>query len=262
MTVLAANALDATKFFKESNPVEQGSSFDPTVGSIFDHTGTKVAGPFVLEPGHTVQVISAEVFNLPANVTGHVTYKTSLTQKGIWALTVGIVDPGWDGPISTTLLNFSKVAYAISEGDAFLRVILLEHAPAKDEKLRKAPRQDVYVKEVQRAAATLFPRTFLDKDAIAIQAGQRVMEQIRNQALAWIAGIAILFTLMQFIADFASFKLSNPPPSAGIAAWREAVAELNRELASVKGQLEELGARTASGGGSPMKPADRTASPD
>src|SRR5690349_1007472 len=109
MTLVAGTELDAQKFFKGGKPSVQGSSFDLNIGCIFDHDGKKVDGIFTIEPGQMVQVVSAEVFSLPDHITGHVTYKTTLTKKGIWALTVGIVDPGWNGPIATTLLNFSKV---------------------------------------------------------------------------------------------------------------------------------------------------------
>ena len=109
MTLLAGNALDPKRFFTSGNPQVQGSSFDLTIGCIFDHQGKKVVGPFTIKPGHMVQVVSSEELKLSDQVTGHVTYKTTLTRQGIWALTVGIVDPGWTGPVSTTLLNFSRV---------------------------------------------------------------------------------------------------------------------------------------------------------
>src|SRR5437870_4781417 len=99
MALITGKALDPKKYFKGGQPAVQASSFDLTIGSIFDQTGTKVNGLFTIKPGHMVQVVSAEVFNLSDQVTGHVTYKTTLTKKGIWALTVGIVDPGWDGPV-------------------------------------------------------------------------------------------------------------------------------------------------------------------
>lgn len=238
MTVIAAEALDPTKFFKAGSPVAQGSSFDLTIGCIFNQEGKKIEGPFTLKPGHIVQVASAEVFDLPANVTGHVTYKTTLTQKGIWALTVGIVDPGWDGPIATTLLNFSRADYPLAEGDAFLRVTLFEHAPVT--KLRKAPPLQEYLKNVQKAAASLFPPTFLNSEEIATQAGRKVMEQVRNQALAWIGGIAIIFTFMQFVADFASFKFATPSPNEGPHVSQEEAQGLHRELASIKSELDKL----------------------
>jgi hypothetical protein len=170
MTLVAADALDPKRFFGEGcEPLRQGSSFDLTIGGIYDSKGQKVAGPFTLKPGHMVQVASAQVFDLPDQITGHVTYKTTLTSKGIWALMVGIVDPGWDAPISTTLLNFSRIDHVISEGDPFLRVSFFRHAPVPSDCLRKAPPD--YLKNVQRAAASTFPETFLNHKEIARRAG-------------------------------------------------------------------------------------------
>jgi dUTPase len=254
MTVIAADGLDPKKFFKKGKAVAQGSSFDLTIGCIFDHAGKRIHGPFTLKPGHIVQVASAEVFDLPASVTGHVTYKTTLTQKGIWALTVGIVDPGWNGPVSTTLLNFSRADYPIAEGDAFLRVTLFEHAPVASAQLRKAPPLQEYLKNVQKSAASLFPPTFLNSEEIAGEAGRKVMDQIRNQALAWIAGIAIIFTILQFVADFASLKLSAPSTSGGPQISQEDVNRLHRELASIKDELEKLKTTAAYDGASLGKP--------
>jgi dUTPase len=175
--------LDPKRFFKSGDPAVQASSFDLTIGCIFDHEGKKVDGPFTIKPGHMVQVVSAEVFSLPDCVTGHVTYKTTLTKKGIWALTVGIVDPGWEGPVATTLLNFSRVDHAIAEGDAFLRVSLFEHAPVAAERMRKAPPLEAYLKDIQKTAASSFPTTFLDSEKIAEAAGDKVLERVRKEAL-------------------------------------------------------------------------------
>ncbi|MBR1226890.1 hypothetical protein JQ600_18335 [Bradyrhizobium sp. AUGA SZCCT0176] len=206
MALIAGNSLDPKKFFKSGQPAVQGSSFDLTIGSIFDHEGKKVDGPFTIKPGHMVQVVSSEVFSLSDRVTGHATYKTTLTKKGIWALTVGIVDPGWEGPIATTLLNFSRVDHAIAEGDAFLRVSLFEHEPVPAERMRKSPALDAYLKDIQKTAASSFPNTFLDTEKIAEAAGGKVLTRIRTEALGWVASIAVLFTLMQFVVNVGSYR--------------------------------------------------------
>jgi deoxycytidine triphosphate deaminase len=203
MTLLAGDSLDPRGLFKPGPmPIQQGSSVDLTIGDIIDHKGKKVEGPFILEPGCMVQVCSAEVFMLPPTVTGHVTYKTTQTQRGIWALTVGIVDPGWDGPISTTLLNFSRQSYAITQGDAFLRASFFEHDSIPEKLLRKSPPLSEYKLNTQKSAATVFPNTFLDSDKISKSAGEAVLKKIREEAFSWIAGIALLFALLQITTSF------------------------------------------------------------
>jgi deoxycytidine triphosphate deaminase len=210
MALITGTALDPKKFFEGGAPRIQGSSFDLTIGSIFDNEGKKVDGLFTIKPGHMVQVVSAEVFNLSDRVTGHVTYKTTMTKNGIWALTVGIVDPGWHSPIATTLLNFSRVDHTIAEGDAFLRVSLFEHDPVPLAKMREAPSLEEYLRDIQKTAASNFPNTFLDTEEIANKAGDKVLERVRKEALIWVAYIAFLFTVLQLVVNVYSRQPSLP----------------------------------------------------
>lgn len=238
MTLLSGIALDPKRFFRIGSPTAQASSFDLTIGKIFDHDGKEVDGPFTLEPGHMVQVVSAEVFNLADDVTGHVTYKTTLTRIGIWALTVGIVDPGWKGPVATSLLNFSRNSYTIHSGDSFLRVSFFEHATVSSDRIRDTPGLRDYHKHVQSLAASTFPPTFLNSDDIAKSAGATVLERIRKEALVWIGGIALIFTLIQFGARFV------PPPASEVTVQAEITkAELGRlqaELDAMKSIVDSL----------------------
>ena len=244
MTLLAGDELVPSRFFTAGNAIRRASSFDLTVGSIYDDTGTKVDGPFILRPNGMVQVTSAEVFNLPADITAHVSYKTSLTSKGIWALTVGIVDPGWNCPISTTLFNFSKAPVAVQTGDIFLRVSFFRHERVDDALLQRGPAVPDYAKSVQRTAGTLFPKKFLDTDALAEAAGQLAMEQMKKSALSWVAAVAILFAVIQWVSSW------GPPAVAWYFGGPHETELLKQEITAMKKQLVELSVE--------MKGADTT----
>ncbi|GGF35520.1 hypothetical protein GCM10011321_28260 [Youhaiella tibetensis] len=238
MSIISGTALDPVLYFKAGTlPVAQGSSFDLSVGHIYDSAGKEINGPFVLKPGAMVQVASAEVFNLPQDVTGHVTYKTGLTREGIWALTVGIVDPGWDGPIATTLLNFSRVDHMIHTGMPFLRVTLFQHGAVLTP--RRAPPLDQYLREVQGLAAAHFPSTFLDSENIASKAADTVMEKMRNVGLAWFGATAILFAAIQVMAPPLSRAFDGLFPPAS-------VTEMTAKLAALQARIDGLEAATAS----------------
>ena len=148
-----------------------------------------------------VQVVSAEIFNLPPNVTGHVTYKTTLTKKGIWALTVGIVDPGWAGPLTTSLLNFSKVDYVISPGAAFLRVSFFQHHAVHDKYIEAKVNLEDYISDAREKAATRLPKTFLNTDKIVEQASNVILGRIVNYAMIWIGVISFFFAVSEFMKN-------------------------------------------------------------
>lgn len=238
MGILAADQLEASRYFSSGTPVIRGSSFELSVGTIVDHEGNRSTGPFVLKPGHMVQVVSKEVFKLPPTITGHVTYKTALTRQGIWALTVGIVDPGWEGPIGTTLLNFSSVSKIIHRGDTFLRVTLFEHRPVDALHLPKPVAEPAYVKDIQELAITRFPPTFLDSSEIIDATGKYVVGKMRRDAFAWLAAAAAVFTIIQLI-------VSIVPPIvearlARQAGEREAIESLSAEIKHLNDRLEGL----------------------
>lgn len=245
MTLVAGSGLDPKRFFKSGNPQVQGSSFDLTIGCIFDDHGKRVDGPFTLNPGHMVQVVSAEEIQLSDRLTGHVTYKTTMTRHGIWALTVGIVDPGWEGPIATTLLNFSKIPQAVAEGDAFLRVSFFEHEPAA--KLRTAPSLENYMKDIQKIAASKFPITFLDTNTITEAAGKRVLDRIRSDALAWVVGIALLFTVAQITVQLIApwIPSAGRPTASEVEALRDRLTSLQEKLLKLEAGAPALAAQQA-----------------
>lgn len=232
MTLISGDQLIPDHFFSRGRPgtahpipEANGSSCDLTIGGIITQDGRETTGPFVLKPGHMVQVVSAEVFSLKGDVTGHVTYKTELTRNGIWALTVGIVDPGWNGPISTTLLNFSRVEHAVSIGSKFLRVSFFQHSSVSNEKLRACKDLDDYFQTVKVAAATRFPATFLDQEKIATEAGDTAFKKVRAQAFLWFAAIAVIFSAMQI------FLIALTPYLSNIE---------NPELSQLRSQVEQL----------------------
>lgn len=238
MTLLAAEELQKERFFREGDPRKRASSFDLTVGSIFNDDGQEIEGSYVLQPNEMVQVTSAEVFDLPNDVTAHVSYKTSMTHKGIWALTVGVVDPGWDCPVSTTLFNFSKVPFPISKGDAFLRVSLFKHLPVPGEELQKGPNVQDYNSRVRRTAVTTFGRQFLNADRVAEDAGKVAMSRMRNSALTWVALIAFIFTVLQLLITW-----GPPAYFEGPRATRELESQidsLQSQLADLKKRVTEL----------------------
>ncbi|MBY3030982.1 hypothetical protein HF265_18060 [Rhizobium leguminosarum] len=239
MTLLAGEDLDPAKIFSFGTGVKHGSSIDLTIGEVFDSEGKPAADPFVLKPGEIVQVVSKEIFKLPAYVTGHVTYKTTLTHKGIWALTVGIVDPGWTGPVTTTLLNFSRLDHVIHRGDEFLRVSLFEHAPVHLDDMRPAPPLGTYLKNQQKAAGSLFPKTFLDGEKVADKATSKVMNRLRLEALAWLVLIAAVLSLGQYFADFVSYRFTS---SDGVSwkATEEGMAALKNEVKTLREELSHL----------------------
>ncbi|MCC7703508.1 hypothetical protein IGS59_14760 [Janthinobacterium sp. GW460P] len=93
------------------------------------YEGKVVSGSsFTLEPRGVVWVISTEEIETKENHTALATLKTSWAHQGVFALNVGVIDPGWFGPIATALVNFSNEPFELKKGMPFLRLVFIQHA--------------------------------------------------------------------------------------------------------------------------------------
>lgn len=144
------------------------STYDLTIGEIFPIGGNTKEnrrqtekGIYFLQPRETVLVLSREQFSLPGTVTGLATLRTTLTKQGLLALNVGIIDPYFNGPISTTLINFSERVVPIKIGDCFFRVLFMLHKNTERGKSEDMERAK-YIDQLTIAAYRDFPRSFLN----------------------------------------------------------------------------------------------------
>ncbi|MGO9672781.1 MAG: dCTP deaminase domain-containing protein [Methylocella sp.] len=146
------------------------STFDLTVGHIIPIGKGAVKArkkepprTYYLEPREMLWILSKEEFKMPPNVTGLATLRTTFTKKGILALNVGIIDPFFEGPISTALINFSDRPRRIDVGEKFFRVIFLEHADvtAHHEQSENTD-HDNYLKALEVVSYADFSRSFLN----------------------------------------------------------------------------------------------------
>jgi dCTP deaminase len=75
----------------------------------------------LLVPGYApAQVFTLEEIKLPLNMVGHFGMMSSLARRGLYA-SVGIqVDPGFEGPLSVSLMNLTPNPVALNYGDPFV----------------------------------------------------------------------------------------------------------------------------------------------
>jgi deoxycytidine triphosphate deaminase len=137
------------------------TGYDLTVGLIIDTKGNDHPDQFTIGPNGIIEVISAETLKIPENVTGFAHVKTSLVDNGLLPLNIGIIDPGWEGRLSATLVNFGDgETKFIQRGDVFLRVTFMEHKQSKLAKVN-AISDSEYIKLKRKKIAQNFGETFL-----------------------------------------------------------------------------------------------------
>lgn len=163
--------LDANLIVGGSAQNLKNSTYDLTIGEIVP-IGKKAIkkrrkdGPvsyYFIEPREMVWVLSREEFNMPNNVTGMATLRTSFTKIGLLALNVGIIDPLFRGPISTALINFSDRPRRIDVGEKFFRIAFIEHADISAyHKGDENTHREQYLKNLEDVSYNDFAPSFLN----------------------------------------------------------------------------------------------------
>jgi len=221
-----------------SDPVAKGrraTTYDATVGDIIlDGLPIKEAD-YRLPKRGLVWVVSHEEFRLPPNVTGLATLRTTWTHNGVLALNVGIIDPNWNGPLATAVVNFSDKDFPITKGEPFFRVIFHEHAATSAPNVTKS--REAYLREISDKSART-PNTFLNLSSLADEVRESVFTFPRwaNRISAAGVVIAVIATLVALIAIFV-------PTAYGITTeWRSQQEELRCLTAKVEKIDAELNA--------------------
>lgn len=168
------------------------TTYDATVGTIVDQNGHVDSTTYKLLPRGIVWVVSAETFSVPNNSTGLATLKTTWTREGVLALTLGVVDPGWDGPLGTAIVNFSAKPFMIKLGDPFFRMLFLKHKIVAITPLIKSKAD--YIGEIQ-VLTTHYSDTFLTLSSLTNEISEKLFSLPR-----WVVKIGIYSAFVASLA--------------------------------------------------------------
>ena len=137
------------------------------------------AQSYDLAPQGIAAVVSREVVKLPPDVCAYASVKTSLCREGILAINIGVIDPGWEGPISSLLLNFGKDSYQLRSNQYFLRLTF--HTITAPESVKSVVKdRATYEAEVMRGFEARLASTFMDFDKAARTSTKNYSDDMKN----------------------------------------------------------------------------------
>lgn len=172
----------------------RSSTFDSRVGTIVTKSGVCEKETYTLKPRGIVWLISAERFRMPDDVTGITTLRTTWTRQGILTLTVGIVDPCYDGPLTTAVINFGKNDFCIKSGEPFFRTAFFKHKKSENE--ARSEEESQYRKSVI-SDSNHFSDNFLTIDSLAQELVPKIWGLPRVGAIIGVVALGLaLFTLV------------------------------------------------------------------
>ncbi|MDC6389213.1 hypothetical protein PP182_11015 [Maribacter sp. PR1] len=177
------------------------ASYDLRISKIITVDGEEKTS-HEMEPNSMVFVISKEKIKLPPDRIGYAFIKTRLSQRGIMANNIGIIDPQYNGYLSTVLTNFGKNKHLICEDGDFLRITISKfNKPTKNKPLGfKMLSKEHYVSMIKNKTMKYLDENFINikEEALRIkntvdkshkESQRRFWRNIRG----WVTGLGLLF---------------------------------------------------------------------
>lgn len=172
IAMLTGEEIAARGIVEGLNPEgKRPTTYDATVGHIV-RCGKEIQGDeFDLPSRGIAWIISEETFNVPCDATGLATLRTTWTHDGVLALNVGVVDPGWHGPLAAAVVNFSNSDFTIKKGDRFLRLMFQGHSLVESHLSSKSAKE--YMEFIKKQSK-LYSNTFLNMESLVPEITQEI----------------------------------------------------------------------------------------
>lgn len=96
-----------------------------------------------------------------------------------------MVDAGFEGPIGSIVINFSKNDVTLNTGDEFFRVAFIKHpeVPTEFRHTRERLTAPDYVKQRHGEIVGDFPATFLNTEALAKEMTDEIAKKVKDDIL-------------------------------------------------------------------------------
>lgn len=263
LSLLSGEEIESLKLVEGSSDgsLYRASTYDLSIGEIIPAGSVSAGSEYRLPSEGTVRVVSREMLKMPDGITGHALLKNELCRKGVLALNIGVIDPGFEGPLSSILINFGREDFVVRQGAAFLRISF--HRCPSSPKAAKSDKytREQYVSHVKDEVAAYMAPTFLNMEGTAAKAAEKAFGDFKNGLALWATLVGLLFAAL---AIFAPLGASNVDKY--ITGGEKRQAEMERaieqkveeryetRLKALSDQIEELKRtqeRRAAGSGKP-----------
>jgi deoxycytidine triphosphate deaminase len=179
--------LRAGRAFSPATGAEQVISESPRWRRKFQrHLGWEI------KPAETLIVMTTESICMPPEIMATYGQLNRLAQRGVSLINTSIVEPGYKGPLSCFLVNFSRETVYIYPGDAVAKMCFFRLTGAPDKLRRQEVTTDQY-ERVLRESAQRYPISLLDISGLEERVSDRVTKSV-NRSIT-LGGVVVVFLI-------------------------------------------------------------------
>lgn len=152
---------------------------------------------YTLHSAGMVKVISKELIKLPPDIVGYALVKNAMSNKGVLAINIGVIDPGYEGPISSTLINFGRDSLVLRPGESFLRLTFHKIDSADRDPVLETFTREEYLENAKAQLLETGSDKFLNLSSLSEQVIQEALERLQRW---WWAGVVLVASALGILA--------------------------------------------------------------
>lgn len=199
-----------------------------------------VSGSFILKPREIVLFETAEKIKLPNDLMGSYSGLNTISQKGILLINASIIEPGYKGPLSGILVNFSSKNIKLAIGMQIAK-ICFHQLDNVVEKAEDSIGEAEYTKMLKNLAKENYTETFLDIKTILNEVEIKMTNKIKREAC--LAGL--LVAILLFIGTLEPFIYNAVWGHTSVSEWQkmndtENVDSLKKQLNNLTIEIDRL----------------------
>lgn len=164
---------------------------------------------FNLDPSGVAAVVSKEIVKLPGDICAYASVKTSLCREGVLAINIGIIDPGWEGQISSFLLNFGKDPYRLKSGEEFLRLTFHSLTRAQGFVVPHPNDREPYESQVRTKFDKRLAGSFMDFKRAAEKGSEKLVANMRSTLLFYVPLCVLLLSALAFLFNWGVLSIAS-----------------------------------------------------
>jgi deoxycytidine triphosphate deaminase len=194
-----------------------------------------------LKPQGIAAVISTEIIKLPTNICAYASVKTTLCREGVLAINTGVVDPGWEGPLSSIVLNFGKDIYRLRAGEPFIR-LTFHFIDDLHQPLSAPHEREKYEAQIRQKFSKRLADNFMNLDAAAQKGSEQLNRDMKAMLFKYVPMAAVMLALLTFLVNFGTLKLANwtTPSEMVLTRAKDLTNEAEKREDRIEQQNKEL----------------------
>jgi deoxycytidine triphosphate deaminase len=219
--------------------VSDGSGFYATLVRSARKLSRRQLG-WELGPAETLIVITREEVNMPENMCGIYAPLFRLAKQGVMLINASIVEPGYRGPLSCFLANFSGQRITLRQDTPIAKILFHKMTGPPQKLFQQVIERHTYEQDLAEEAKH-YHRSFMDVSGIEERAARKAIAGVKGLALTGGILIALLLlwaTLEPILSKWIWEKTGFTGSTQRVEDFK-LLKDIQDEQAALKLQLEQ-----------------------